>query len=446
MVEPAAQADWSLTETVLFGLLGGAGLAVAGWLGTAGTPIWLVPAAMTAVVCRGRWRHLPIVWLLLVAGAVLPLLARSPAAALGPAAVRAVDLALMLLLMTRLARRPGALTLVLGAACSRTALEQGERWSGLGEGFLWGSHQLDWTAFSQFAHVGGVSGLSFLIVFVAAAAGIVAFDTSRDGRLRCVALAMTLLVLVEAAGLARVTRQGTSTVRVAAVWSAQRTPRRLYELTEQASAESPALVVWPRDSVSLSADERALLLTQLWSLARANNLWLVGGAFDTATRLSAVLTVSPQGHVELLPDTRPWLPPLAARFGGLGVILGDRLAQQGRWPVTSLTHAAVLAAPAAGDTGAVDPVVTARLRAVEEAVVVVRATAEGTSALIDPYGRVVASATAAEEPDLSLVSDVPVEHGGAGVAAVRRLFPWLCLVCLLILLAVAGRPGRPAMV
>ncbi len=446
---PSATATWP--QALAWSLLAALALLSCQLLVCAGTPIWLVPGLIVLLAARCTRAQLQVAWLLLTLGAALPLAAHHADARLWALEICgvALDLGLMLAVTRRLTARGSALVVALGVGCLRVVIELLWSLTPLGELQIWGVCRLDAAVLSQLMNLGGASALSFLICVVSAAVAIVVGNAERRGALRMLALAWSLLALAYALELDRIGRGSSERLRVGAVAAQHNDLRQLVLLTQQAADEGCQLVVWPQRSVALAAD-REELAQRLASLARECGIWLAAGAGDPAGGGDLVLVCTPHGHHDLerayrgrhalpfaggqpgrdLPDA------LATRFGGLGAILGYDAMFAAPARAASVGGATVLALPTADQPRtARRHLALARVRALENGLVVVRSTTNGLRAVIDPFGRVVADSTAATQPDDVLVADVPVVREGTLLAGARRRFPITAALLLLILLA-----------
>src|SRR5262249_45495077 len=77
-------------------------------------------------------------------------------------------------------------------------------------------------------------------------------------------------------------------------------------------------------------------------------------------------------------------------------------------------------------------------RAIANAILIVRASAGGLSAAIDPWGRVLGIADHFAPGDSTLVAQVPVIHVPTMYARVGDLFAWMCVAGLASMLAVGA--------
>jgi apolipoprotein N-acyltransferase len=91
-------------------------------------------------------------------------------------------------------------------------------------------------------------------------------------------------------------------------------------------------------------------------------------------------------------------------------------------------------------------------RAIENGMPIVRAAANGLSAAVDPWGRVLGVADHLAQGDSTLVAQIPIGHVPTLYTRVGDLFAWLCVAGLVSMLGISvlassqlarGRPVAP---
>lgn len=440
---------WSAKQAALCAGVGGLAMAASQWLGPNAWPIWLVPGCIIILALRARRRELLAAWLLLAAGASVPLLAmgwHGWAWAIYTGAM-ALDLLLMTLLARWLALRRGALGLVVGFAAARAVVELAWAQTPYGELFAWGLYRIDSMALAQVINFVGVSALSSIICFLAAAVATMITDPERPGALRTLAIAVSLLMLELGVGLGRMERPASETLRVAAISDLGGDPARLVELTEAAAGELARVVVWPDGSLSLTDQNAGEIHRLLSAVANENNIWLVAGVRRESTGESLAVTTSPLGVCDLatayrqrhpspfgLTVTPGTAPPQVseALFGGLSAICGYDLVFPEPALLASINGATVLAVPTFGlPHPARHQAALLRARALENSLIVVRASRRGWCGIADPLGRLAAGEIVERDPHLALVADVPLERAGSLLGDARLAFPWLMFAAFL---------------
>lgn len=448
---------WRAGHTLLCALVGGGAMAASQWLGPGAWTIWLVPACIVALALRARRRELLGSWFVLTACASAPFLQLGwhGWAWVRYTSIMAADLFLMILIAWWLARRRGALGLVTGVAAGRAVLELAWGQTPFGDLFAWGLYRIDSLALAQVVNFFGISALSAVICFVSAALAVLVFETERPGALRTLGVAVALTTLELAIGWGRLQRPITETVRVAAVSDLEASPERLATLTEAAAGEQAKVVVWPEASLTLTDSNGPELERFLDDLANENKIWLVVGVRREETGEALSVVASPRGNCDLVNAYRQQHPSpfgerrhvgdeppavVEAQFGGLSTISGYDLLFPDPALSASLSGATVLAVPTWGlPHPARHQAALVRARALENSLIVVRASRRGWSGVADPLGRSAASLIVEREPGLALVADVPLARAGTLLGDARTAFPYLMLLGLVILM----RPSRP---
>jgi apolipoprotein N-acyltransferase len=357
-------------------------------------------------------------------------------------------------------------------------------------------------ALLQIASVTGVYGISFALVAVNAALAEAARDlVRRRGISRRTAGALAAGALAAAAtlgfglaalrGSSRVPEgSGTAVALVqanlssAARWEeggALRTLDAYRRLTREAFARGrPAIVFWPEAALTFflerePAHQRALALT-----LREGNAELVAGApraegpGASAPYRNSVYLVEPDGALRARYDKEYLLPfmeyfplrldlvrrrfgrvrefspgepssPLPTRAGPAGVLVcneallphvaAERMAEGASYLVNPSNDSWV---PDAGFADQQFDIVA--LRAVEQRAWLLRVSDSGPSAVIDPWGRVVARTNALERA--VLLGEIGERPGRSLYGRVGDLFGVLCLAAVAVALAAARAWGR----
>jgi len=342
----------------------------------------------------------------------------------------------------------------------------------------------------------GTFGLDLLVVLVSYALALLLFAwldrrRARDGRapeagaggvvpmrlaVRWCAGVAGAWVLWAALSVAMLPRgDGAPSVRVAALqpgyrWLANAHSRderdrailaALTDQTRRAAAQGARFIVWPESA--LHADPRTVYREPLTALAKEVGVYLfVGYSLGTpAARRNEVVTIAPDGvflgvygkdhPVGFLGGTsitRGTYPTYATPFGVVGaVICADidftdtprKLARNGAkilfvpsadWPKISAQH-----------------YVLAVFRALETGSAVVKSEYGHDSAIVDGYGRMLASVVTPEGSEAVLLADVTSRPGLPLAARWGDWVGWLCVAALVVFGLVrlaASRGGHPS--
>jgi apolipoprotein N-acyltransferase len=335
---------------------------------------------------------------------------------------------------------PVARPLLVGAAFAACEMLRGRLLTG--SGFFVGNpwaliaySQVGWDALVQIASVTGVYGITFLVATVNAA------WIER----RLVALVAPALLVAAALGYGSGSlRQADAepppevevavvqgNVSIGSVWRSDAYGRNLdvyLGLTARALAERPALVLWPESALSFFLEDEPLYQRAIARLLAAGDAELVVGGprrLGEDVYTNSVFVMEPDGRLTGRYDKRYLVPfaeffplraldflrrrfervrvfapgeptpPLPTRAGRAGVLVCNEamLPEAARERVAA--GAEILFNPS-NDTWIEDPDWAARmfdlvsLRAVEQRRYLVRASSSGPSAIVDPWGRVLA--------------------------------------------------------
>lgn len=220
---------------------------------------------------------------------------------------------------------------------------------------------------------------------------------------------------------------------------------RMVEQTREAAAQGAKVIAWPEGA--LQYDPQVQDPLGLVGLARETGAYLVIGYVVDVTEhvfRNEATVISPAGKFlgvfgkdhpvtfggETSP-TRGTYPVYETPLGVLGTIIcydadftdtARKLARQG---------AQLIAVPSNDWSGITYKHYThVVFRAVENRVAMIKSDGGYNSALVDPYGRVLALATEPESGEATLVADVPLGSGDSIAARLGDWFGWLCLAGL----------------
>jgi apolipoprotein N-acyltransferase len=339
---------------------------------------------------------------------------------------------------------------------------------------VWGTAQSfvrTWSAspaVMQVTALGGATALVFVVVaWQALAARVV---VSGGSARRSAAVALVLLgAAVVGAGQHRASAPapGARTLRVAAIgWrsgEAQALGRRgdpgptlaLYEpLLGQAAAAGARLVVSPEVGFTLGGERTAETLARLGALARRHRVWLVVGYFDRDHRDNHAALIGPDGAragdyrkthlIPLLERYRAGDGRLVTADLGGGAAAGAMICQDDNFTDLARGYGrrgvALVAVPTF-DWAEVAPYhyESSRFRAVEAGYGVVRAAVDGTSAITDARGHVLAERNHLAAGRGVVIADLPLHAGGTLYATAGAFVP---LLWIAVLLVVAVRSAR----
>ncbi len=359
-------------------------------------------------------------------------------------------------------------------------------------GFSWGSLGYALAPsplLAQAASVGGVALLSAAVV------GTATLATMRTRRALGAAIAIPVVMALHGAV---VIGDGGATLRVAVV-QADLSPRERFRpdvaataltryatISDSAVGQGAELIVWPETAIPVPLDEGVGLEVRARGLRDRVERWgasLVFGVSevspDPAKFYNAAVMYAPGGvrapsyrKRRLVPfgeyTPMPWLfggldrplpgPEFVFGDGGAPFAVGDaRVGVLICFEDVFADEAVARAGDADllvvltndgwfGDTGGAQHLAISRLRAIETGRAIARAANTGVSALIDPYGRVVARA--ARGPGYALGA-LPRSRRTTPFARFPDLVPLACVAIALAALLTAGRrsgssPGRPA--
>jgi apolipoprotein N-acyltransferase len=383
-------------------------------------------------------------------------------------------------------RAAGALAVAAGwTACelARASLTVGNPWAMLGYS------QIDFPLLVQVADLGGPYVPTFVIAAVSAAIASLFVPELRGRRPRASAFAAAIaLGATLAYGAVRLSEPlpGEAPVAIAVVqtgrargfaWRPEYRREGLEEylaLTRGAAAFSPALVVWPENAVSFYLQEDTPERDELLALARELGVEIaVGGPSyrhsEDGVRYRNSVYLVREGRlagrydkVRLVPlaeaDTLMGLWPrdqayepgrgttsLRSRVGLLGTFicfeamypeLVRRFASGGARLLVNVSNDDWFGHPSA----ARHHFDIARLRAIESRRWLLRAATTGYSAIVDPWGRIVAQSGFGEPAILS--AEVVPRSTTTPYHQFGDLFAWGCVAWIGIASAVRLRPGR----
>jgi apolipoprotein N-acyltransferase len=236
----------------------------------------------------------------------------------------------------------------------------------------------------------------------------------------------------------------------------------LFAKTDAASATGARIVVWSEGAAMVDARDEETLLARAAETARRRGILLAVSYVRLDTERAKVANVS----TLVSPDgARPWryekthpvpgmeacpagpgvLPTAESRFGRLSTAICFDMAFPALLRQAGKSGASLVLVPsddwreAQGTQAKLMP-----FRAVEGGFSVVRATTQGYSQSIDPYGREVRGASWYDAPGRSFLAEVPLAATGTLYARAGDAFGWLCLMGLaaLVVLALRERARR----
>lgn len=312
-------------------------------------------------------------------------------------------------------------------------------------------------ALIQPVSVFGIFGLSLVTMLMAYALGLLAValidrlsnSAQRDATLKLVSLRQAMrwlsVALVVALGwvsysLLLFRALSTPTVRVAAIQPRPLQGESVWDTlvsqTRQAAAQGAQVIVWPEGI--LSYDPQSTRTADLKSLASQTNAYLViGYGFRTPQGIRDEATVlSPEGNfLGIYGKDHPvvWAgetsltsgtyPTFQTSLGTIGTIICYDLVFVDTARKIAAGGAQLIGVPSNDWPALSDKEYTHLIfRAVENHVAMVKADTRYDSAVIDPYGRVLASAITPQGERALIVADVPL---GAADAAQITLGDWV---------------------
>jgi len=233
----------------------------------------------------------------------------------------------------------------------------------------------------------------------------------------------------------------------------------LERLVRRAAADGARVVVWPEYGVFVRAEDREPFRRRVVALARETGAIVVGGWIDVAAREDRAILVSPDGGVDeytkqhlILAVESSWLTPGRRAFASVardGLRVGTNICYDLDYPPgprAAVRDGVVLLAAPARDWASIEERHAGQsvVRAAENRVAMVRATAHGRSLLVEPSGRIVAAASDGAVPELVLAADLPLARGGAPYTRTGDLLVVACALFLAGAFRVARRrPARP---
>jgi len=298
---------------------------------------------------------------------------------------------------------------------------------------MWG------TARSVARLVAPISGVSLLVRLAgtaAAAVWLVSFQALLVAGVQrrqraAVAIGIALLAGAIAIGALSPSPRTTRTLRVAAIgWGERSGAARAETLVAQASSQGARLVVFPEAAFELPAQRSRASFEAEWSaIARKNAVFLVVPFLDWQKRGNRLLVFDARG-AKLGDYTKRHLVPLAERFprgdGALllfevdGVRVGTMICQDDNFRDIARAYsehgADLLVVPTFEGPAAVAPYHfrNSMLRTIENPVALLRAAAQGESAVVAPGGRALLTFDHARRGTGVLTADIPIaerEHG-----------------------------------
>jgi apolipoprotein N-acyltransferase len=333
----------------------------------------------------------------------------------------------------------------------------------------------------QLASLTGIAGVTGLVASVnAAIAGVGSRSGSRTHRLASLATAVGVAVGVAAWGAARIDRTpaaGDGAIRVllvdgAATTATESTLERYVAASRVPAGDAPALVVWPESALTIDPGMDPKTWRSLRAFVDGLGTTLVtggvGSTVDARGRIlhfNSVHVIRPAHGMRsyhkrlLVPFAESWPETFGAPPAGLEPVLaghqlgvfGDGAERFGTVICFEIADPATLRSLARAGArfvvsvnndvwwaGAAPHLVWAVVRAVESGLPVVRATNRGTSAVVDPAGRLLALARPDDRPT-TLASALPPPADTVYVRTGEVFVP-ACLVVVVV--GLLPRPRR----
>ena len=295
----------------------------------------------------------------------------------------------------------------------------------------------------QLASVTGIAGVTALVAATNAALARLWLARRPSPSLAVVAATILAVVVWGTARPERTTSAGPRVVLVDgdAAGVAESTLERYIAATRVVDAQHPALIIWPESALAVDPTRDAAAWDRLRGFVAELGIPVLTGGIGSAldadgglVLFNSVHFVRPQHgmlsyHKQLLiPLAESWpavlgtppagLDPVAA--GGDFTLFGDATTRFGPLICFEITHARGAQALAARGARFLVNVnndvwfgdreephwVWALIRAIESGRAVARASNRGTSAIIDPFGRVIVSARATDGP-MALAGTIP---------------------------------------
>jgi apolipoprotein N-acyltransferase len=370
-------------------------------------------------------------------------------------------------------------------------------------GFPWvalGYSQARVLPIAQLASVGGVSLLSALVVLVSSAVAVAALARARGHAVRALGVAAAVVLVVAAWGQWRLQRGELTAagepLRVGVVqgnvpqhekWDPAHAGRildRYLDLTRQVASEGATLVVWPESATPFFFEYEPAGRQAILDVARETGAWLLLGSDQVEPGrpgqphryYNAAFLVSPAGReagvyrkVHLVPFGE-YVPLRALLFFAQPLVegVGDFAAGTevtpldvaGRRVTTAICYESVFPYLARQAVTGGSRLLTAitndawygwssapvqhfeqgALRAVETGRYFVRAANTGISAIVDPYGRVLARRGLFETA--TIAGEVRLLEGRTVYATIGDSPAWACVAITVVVLVVTRR--RPS--
>jgi len=228
---------------------------------------------------------------------------------------------------------------------------------------------------------------------------------------------------------------------------------RLSEQTRIAAGRGAKVVVWPE--AALSMDPALAHRTELGALAQETGAYLVVGygIFEPRGMRNEAVTVTPNGElvgrygknhpVSFLGGSSIWrgvYPTVAAPFGKMATVICYDMDFTDTSRELALRGANLVAVPSADWRAIASKHYNfAVFRALETGAAFAKSEYSRDSALVDPYGRIVASAVSPNGSADVLVGDVALR---SGVPLVARWGDWVAWLCVLAVAVRALRSGQ----
>lgn len=226
----------------------------------------------------------------------------------------------------------------------------------------------------------------------------------------------------------------------------------LLEDSRKAAKAGAQIVIWSETAAPVIAEDKPALLRRAAALAREERIYLnvaVGVAFER----NETFLIAPDGTIQWhyrknhpVPGMEPVAPfanapPLEhTPFGRLSNII----CFDADFPALARIDADILIVPAWDwpEIAIAHTMHMARLRAIENGYSLVRVDYNGTSAVFDPMGRIVARQDTTTGGAHMMMADVQVSGTATLYGRVGDLFAWLCVLFSGVLVAFARRRYR----
>jgi apolipoprotein N-acyltransferase len=219
--------------------------------------------------------------------------------------------------------------------------------------------------------------------------------------------------------------------------------------TRKAAKAGAKIIIWSETAAPVIAEQKSELLRRAAELAREERIYInvgVGVAFER----NETFLIAPDGKIHWhyrknhpVPGMEPVAPfantPPVARtpFGTLSNII----CFDADFPALARIKADILIVPAWDwpEIATAHTMHMARLRAIENGYSLVRVDYNGTSAVFDPVGRIIAGQDTTTSSAHMMIADVQVRGRPTLYSKIGDLFAWLCALVFIVLVVSARR-------